>query len=417
MLFYRWKTLNQEPIADESFFSRDLALFTAAIVISTSAIIVWFGTSAPILGSSVETTFFYNETHVALAIIIGLLNGLSLLLKWKQTKGQEFIKKSIFPVAASITLTVLIVLFGGISDIMMILLILTTSFSLSVNLEIAIRIIRGNLKMLGAYVAHIGIALFILGVIGSAAYSDQTDIDLVKNQPKEAFGYQMTFTGYHPIENDTKYSFNIEVKKGDKSYKVSPVMYVSDFNNGLMREPAILTMLTKDIYVSPIGYEEGNTNTDGSSVSLEKGKTIEFNGVKITFDEFDIAPETMMAMQQGEDFEMGARLTAEFKGIKKQFELKRKSISGKVEFTSEHLKDFNVVVRLVNLSASNIDLSFSSSDGEKSKQGEEKKEVLSVTASVKPFINFVWSGVAVMVLGFFISVARRLKESLGQPTL
>jgi cytochrome c-type biogenesis protein CcmF len=411
MLFYRWKTLNEETVTDESLLSRDLALFTASIVLCASAIIVLVGTSAPIFGQAVET-FFYNEMHVPLAIIIGLLNGISLLLKWKQTKGQELIKKSVFSIAASIALTTLIILFGGISEIMMILLTLSASFAFFVNLEIAIKIIRGNMKMLGAYVAHIGIALFILGVIGSAAYDDQVDIDLIKDQPKEAFGYQLTFTGYNPIENNTKYSFNIELKKGDKNYKVSPVMYISDFNNGLMREPAILSMFTKDFYVSPLGYEEGGTHDNGSAVSLEKGGSTEFNKVKITFDEFDIAPETMQAMQQGKDFEMGAKLTAEYNGIKKQFELKRKSIGGKIEFTSESLKDFNLNIKLVNLIAGKVDLSFTPIENEKVQQAVEKKEVLTITASVKPFINFVWAGVGIMVLGFFVAVARRLKESL-----
>jgi len=41
-----------------------------------------------------------------------------------------------------------------------------------------------------------------------------------------------------------------------------------------------------------------------------------------------------------------------------------------------------------------------------------KQEVLSVTASIKPYISLVWIGVIIMVLGFFVAVARRLKESL-----
>ena len=71
-----------------------------------------------------------------------------------------------------------------------------------VNVDIAVKIIRGNMKMLGAYVAHTGIALFILGVIGSAVYSEQVDIELIKNTPKSAFGYEMTFTEIYPIENN-----------------------------------------------------------------------------------------------------------------------------------------------------------------------------------------------------------------------
>jgi cytochrome c-type biogenesis protein CcmF len=249
MLIYRWKYLNVAIASDEDLLSRDLALFTAAIVLTASAIIVFVGTSAPLFGQSVDQ-FFYNEMNLPIAIIIGLLNGLSLLLKWKQTNGQDILRKSVPSVAVSIVFTAFLVIFGGMHEIMLILLAFSASFTVAVNVEIAIKIIRGNMKMLGAYVAHIGIALFILGVIGSTAYSQETDLDLIKNQPKEAFGYKLTFTGYHPIENNTKYAFNINVEKGEKKYTVSPVMYISDFNNGLMREPAIFTFHLLDMMTS-----------------------------------------------------------------------------------------------------------------------------------------------------------------------
>jgi len=413
MLFYRWRTLTEETPVDESLLSRDLSLFTAAVVLCASAIIILVGTSAPIFGQAVDT-FFYNEMHIPLAIIIGLLNGISILLKWKNTKKEELLKKSIFSVAASLILTILIVLFGKVTDIMMIILAFSASFSMFVNLEIAIKIVRGNMKMLGAYVAHIGIALFILGVIGSAAYSKEISLDLIKGEPQEAFGYEMIFTGWNPIENNTKYAFNVSVKKGEKIYSVSPVMYISDFNNGLMREPAILTTFTRDIYLSPLGYEEGGDdghNHDGSVFQLEKGGSTQFNDINITFTEFDISAETMKAMQEGQDFEMGAVLTAQKDDLNKKFELKRKSIGGKLEYTSESFEDLNLKVELLNLQAGKIDIALSTLDGSKTQTVEEKKEVLSVSASIKPFINLVWVGVLVMVIGFFVSVARRLPES------
>ena len=45
-----------------------------------SAIIVLAGTSAPIFGQAVEIRF-YDELNLPIAIIIGLLNGLSLTVK------------------------------------------------------------------------------------------------------------------------------------------------------------------------------------------------------------------------------------------------------------------------------------------------------------------------------------------------
>ncbi len=249
---------------------------------------------------------------------------------------------------------------------MIILLSLTTAFSLFVNLDIAIKIVKGNFKMLGAYVAHIGIALFILGVIGSAVYSEQINVDLVKGKPVTAFGYEMTFTEIYPIANNTKYAFNVDVKKGNSEYKVTPVMYMSEFNNSLVREPAILTLLTKDIYLSPLGYDEGGQSQGQHShnhISLEKGSSTEFDGAKITFVKFNMAAETMQLMSDGKDFQMGAVLEIEKDGKKAETELLRKQIDGKIEFTSFESEEMNLKIDLENLSAGVIEIAFSTLDG------------------------------------------------------
>jgi len=410
MLIYRWKTLTEETPTDEGLLSRDLALFTAAIVLSASAIIVLVGTSAPLFGHAVDT-FFYNEMHAPLAIIIGLLNGLSLLLKWKTTKKEEIIKKSVFSVAASIILAILIVLFGGITDIMMIILAFSAAFSFFVNAEIAVKIVRGNMKMLGAYVAHIGIALFILGVIGSAAYSTEEDIDLVKNEPKEAFGYQLVFTGFQPIENNTKYAFNIDIKKGDKVYSVSPVMYISEFNNGLMREPAILTTLTRDIYVSPLGYEDqSQSQVQGETVNLELGDSKEIDGVKIEYKDFD-KPE-MSVMMGGGDFQMGTKLVITKDGKSYNAEPLIKKEGKDFKYIPDQVEAVNFKIELKKIDPVTQQAEFVVSKIAGDNSSEQPREVLSVSASIKPFISFVWVGVVIMVFGFFVAVARRLPESL-----
>ena len=417
MIIFRWKTLNENIVDEESLLSRELALFTAMIVLIASAIIVLVGTSAPIFGQSVDT-FFYNEMHLPLAIIIMFLNGISLLIKWKKSDAKELIKKSTYAVAGAVLFTMLLILWGGVSEIMIILLALTTSFSLFVNLDIAIKIVRGNFKMLGAYVAHIGIALFILGVIGSAVYSEEVTVDLVKGKQASAFGYDLTFTEIYPIENNTKFAFNVDVKKGNTEYKVTPIMYRSDFNNSIVREPAILTLLTKDIYFSPLGYEEGGQTQSQHShnhISLKKGDTTSFGGANITFVRFNMAAETMQLMSEGKDFQMGAVIEVEKAGKKIETELLRKQTEGKVELTSFESKELNLKIGLENLSAGVIDIAFSTLDGSESQNPivkTESNEVLSVTASIKPFVNLVWAGVAIMVVGFFVSMVRRLKESM-----
>lgn len=411
---YRWKYLEDKALYEESILSRELSLFTAAVVLGASALIVLVGTSAPLFGQSVDT-FFYNEMHVPIAIIIGLLNGLSLLVKWKSTNTKDLIRDSALSIVLSMLVTIAIIVVGGVHEIMMVILAFSSAFALIVNSEIAIKIVKGNLKNLGAYVAHIGIALFILGIIGSAAYSAEQNIDLVKDKPTKAFGYEMTFTGYTSIENNTKYAFNIKMQNGDKTYSVAPVMYIAEYNNSLMREPAILNLLSKDIYVAPLGYDEGTdqqSNTNGQTVQLQKGKEFDVQGVKLTFDKFDISAETMTAMQEGKDFQMGAVLTLNNNGKTEEFELYRKSVGGQVLFTDYVSESSGLKIQLLNLTAQTIEVSVSSSKDSQPVVQKPKEEVLTVAASIKPYISLVWIGVIVMVLGFFVAVARRLKESL-----
>ncbi len=149
-------------------------------------------------------------------------------------------------------------------------------------------------------------------------------------------------------------------------------------------------------------------------ISLEKGGSTEFEGAKITFVKFNMAAETMQLMSEGKDFQMGAVLEIEKDGKKTETELLRKQTDGKVEFTSFESKEMNLKIDLENLAAGVIDIAFSTLDGSESPSTSiqtESKEVLSVTASIKPFVNLVWAGVAIMVIGFFIAMTRRLKES------
>jgi cytochrome c-type biogenesis protein CcmF len=410
---YRWNSLTDQTQTEEGLLSRELALFTASVVLIASAIIIIVGTSAPIFGQSVDT-FFYDEMHIPLAIIIGLLNGMSLLIKWKNTKGEDLLKKSLPSLGISLVISLLIIVLGGIDKILIILLTFSMVFALVVNVEIAFKIVKGNKKMLGAYVAHVGIALFILGVIGSSVYSQQEDVNLVKNETKTAFGYEMTFTGWTPIDNNTKYSFNIDVKKGGSEYVVKPVMYVSDFNNSLMRIPAILNLPTQDFYISPNSYDEGNhsESVNGQTVSLQKGNGTEFNGASITFSRFNLGEGTMTAMQEGRDFQMGAVLTIEKNGKKEEVELLRKVTGGKSELTAYSSEEFDLRMELTKLVAGNIEIALSKISEEGDNQISHPQEILYVSASIKPFINLVWIGIAVMVFGFLISVIRRLPESM-----
>jgi cytochrome c-type biogenesis protein CcmF len=257
--------------------------------------------------------------NLPIAIIIGLLNGLSILLKWKFTESKDIWKQSRFSVAAALLLTIVIFLFSGVADIMLVVLTFSSAFALFVNGEIAYKIFKGKKSYLGAYVAHIGIALFLIGVVATGGYTQSEHVDLVKGESTNVLGHDLTFRDYTPIDNGKKYAFNVEIKKGNSTRVASPVMFVSDFNNSLMREPDIVVGFTRDFYVAPVSYSEGDGHDhSGQSISLSKGETYNYSEAKITFVEFNFPQEAMSAMMSGGDFQIGAKLSVEYNGVTKQ---------------------------------------------------------------------------------------------------
>ena len=82
-------------------------------------------------------------------------------------------------------------------------------------------------------------------------------------------------------------------------------------------------------------------------------------------------------------------------------------------FTEYISENSGLKLQLASLTAELIEVSISPlNDTHDHSMDKPKEEMLSVTAAIKPYISLVWIGVIVMVLGFFVAVARRLKESL-----
>ena len=387
----RWKFLNEHFNFEEDLLSRELALFTGAVTLIASAIIIIFGTSLPIWGKGVETSF-YNESHLPLGIIIGLLMGFSLLLRWKSTSKADLLKNAKYTVIITIVLTAAILIIGGVKDIMLGLFILSSVFALVMNLEFVINKITKNVIFLGSYIAHIGIALFMLGVIATAGFTEKQQIDLIQGEPTNVLGYQLTFTGFEPFENNTKYAFNIEIKKGDDVTLAKPVMYIAEFNNSLMREPDILNLVTKDFYIEPLGYNEEQGSNTGSDITIKKGETQSFDGKEITFTGFNFPKDAMQSMSAGTGFQIGALFNVTYNGKTEIVETLMKTTGSNKEFVPVEIKDADLRLEMTNLDASGVVSIKFSKLSDPNPMFFKTPPSLSIDVSIKPFIIFVWLG-------------------------
>jgi cytochrome c-type biogenesis protein CcmF len=323
-VLYRRNSLSNKKINREKYLSRETGLLYGALILVASALVVFVGTSAPIFGESVEVSF-YNKMNLPLVIIMCLLIGLSLFLRWRETNGNDFIKSLIIPVLISAAIAFVIHFLFGLNipfknNLLFIPFYFSILFTVVVNIQMISRVFRNGFYFWGGHLAHIGFALFLFGVLASSTLSQSRQIDLPRGIKTHVLKYDLTFLGAKPISGGNKYAFDINVETKTNDYTASPVMFISDFNNELMREPFIKEGLTKDLYFSPISYVDKSEN----------------NSVK--------ASPTLL----------------------------KQNVNGVIQ---------------------------------------NPAEVLTVDVSTKPFMSFVWLGVLIMSIGFFIVILRRNKEN------
>ncbi len=268
-VYYRRRSLAGHINIKEKFLSRENGLLYGSLFLIASALVVFVGTSAPLIGESVETSF-YNRMNLQLAVIMGLLIGLSLFLRWRETDGSNFVKSLLPSILISIIVSVTVLIMLGINNLLYVLLLFSIVFTIAVNVQKLISVFGSGYHFWGGHIAHIGFALFLFGVLASSTLSKSKQIDLPLDVKANVLNYDLTFTGAKPIEGENKYAFNINVNSKNNAFTASPIMFISDFNNDIMREPYIYVGFTKDLYFSPLSYVD----------SSEKNAKVEHTALK-----------------------------------------------------------------------------------------------------------------------------------------
>jgi cytochrome c-type biogenesis protein CcmF len=119
----------------------------------------------------------------------------------------------------------------------------------------------------------------------------------------------------------------------------------------------------------------------------------------------------MSVMMSGGNFQMGAKLTVTKNGKTETIEALMKKAEQGVTFVPVELKDADLRVELTKIDPTTKKAEFIVGKLSMPASTAQPAEILAVNASTKPFISLVWIGVAIVVIGFFVSTYRRLQES------
>ncbi|MFZ1323175.1 MAG: cytochrome c-type biogenesis CcmF C-terminal domain-containing protein [Ignavibacteria bacterium] len=410
MILYRINSLKSLSTNAGIILARESALIIGAITLCATALIISVGTSWPIFTKATVDPAFYNKMNLPLAIIIALINGISILLAWKHTDHKRFLKSLYMPVIFTVIFTTGLVILG-VDDILIAVFAASALFAFFINLNIIFKILTKSTVKAGPYIAHLGIMILFLGIIGSSKYSQEENVSLPLGEPKDALGYSLTYKGASLIPGtNEKYHFNVIVEKDGKGYLLQPIMYYSDYSEGIMKNPDIANLVTKDIYLEPISLETPEPYSAEDVVSLSKGSEKEIKGVNVKFIEFDQSKFNQESMTKGEENILGAKLEITMDGKTEELIVEQYFSKGQTQNIPAKIESndkFTFYLTKISIAGeSGVDIAIA----EDHQHSSHSAETLILTASIKPFINLVWGGTIIMALGFFASLMSRYRR-------
>jgi cytochrome c-type biogenesis protein CcmF len=436
-------------------FSRESFMWLGQLVFMLMCLLVTLGMSAPLITrlfgppANVQTSY-YNLVNAPLAIAMGLLLGLSPLLRWRKHEtppqapavksamstvglaiGAAFLGAFLLSwmhrldgkwaaafglalllwivtamvlyarvaVAAAIgaVILTLVAVVLGVRDPMPAAVIFAMSFALVSNYGTTIKGFRASWKHGIAYLGHMGVSTLLIGVIASSKYGQSAQVQLPRGEARNALGYRLTFQGLQH-QPDGKDQAVIAVTGPDRNFTARARFFWSEYNQGWMKNPHIERFVTKDLYISPLEMV-GDDPRQAGGVWFNPGETKQLGQVKYTFEGF--LPEPGNGKMK-----LTAMLTAETGGrtvpLKPVFEIDM--ASGQQTHSPDYLPgggQVNIVSADPNTGRVQVSL-----PGQEQGAGDQA-QVLAVEVSTKPFINLVWLGAIIMLSSAFMVVVRR----------
>ena len=413
LLAMRWKELTALAV-HSPFFTRESLLGISSAVMGAIALVILFGTSYLLFPfASLERTF-YDNTNLPIAIGMMILLGLSLGVQWKEESRGGVLKNSALSLAFAAVVTVILIFFG-LHDVMMGFLAFASLFAFSVNVLRMVKLARQSVRYTGGTISHIGLALLLLGIIGSGRYGEKQTASLPINEPKHVLGHELTYTGSKQSE-DGKYSFSIKVAKEGSTFSLNPVMYQSDYNNSLMRNPDYAASLTRDFYIEPVSLEEvaSPTGVAGGANSLEmkKGESKTLGDVTVTFLRFETSHKGMESMVGSGGFPVGAVLQVKHGSITEEITpitvyRGAEKPDRKIAKTKDGVVGFELVTMNVGTASMPSTVGLNVTGIAAPASPDTKTQVLVVEASVKPFMSVVWTGAVFILLGLIVALTTK----------
>ena len=233
LLASRWK---QIPISQKELdgYSPELWVFVGATVLCLAAFQVVATTSIPVYNAFLgflhiksnmalpaDQVQHYTRIQLWFGVLVGIISGVAQVLWWQRNNRESVINALSFPIMLALLGTALVVLlvryFGHTMTVPYVVLTLAGLFGVIANASTIVGLWQRRVQLSGGAVAHLGVALMLLGMLASSGYSsvisrnvsgklisrEMSDTDnadnvlLWRNESGTMNGYNVTYSGQY----------------------------------------------------------------------------------------------------------------------------------------------------------------------------------------------------------------------------
>jgi cytochrome c-type biogenesis protein CcmF len=474
ILTIRWKSLPSDA-KEVSTFSPDFWVFIGVTLLCLAAFQVTVTTSIPVYNSIAKIFNFklnmampseplkhYTVFQMWLFIGITILSGVAQYFWWKKVKT---FNQLINPLIVALLLSAISITLSGVNNWKYIILLTAGIFSVVANGSILLEIIKGNFKVAGGAVTHIGVALMLIGIMYSSAYEkvislnirdekifktekdNKENVLLYLNRPIEIKDFSLNYRGefldlrnvpgyiekkfiqplpaseYQGIAKadiidgdkiyakkgdtveyeaqNTYYQINYE-QKGKKDFNFYP-RYQINPKMGNVASPDIKNYWNRDIYTH-VNYVTTNEDKEWSlpeSFTVAMKDTFFLNDYVAILDNVETINEVDgLPIGPGDAAAQATLKILDRDGeriMKPVFAIKNREIWSKPVISNE----LGVRAQLTSIDPATGKFTFAISRGE--------REYIVLKAIEKPFINLLWLGTGLLVIGITIAATRRFR--------
>lgn len=271
LLLYAIKAAHVKAESSFELVSRETFLLLNNILLVVVAMMVLLGTLYPLLMDALQLgkisvgAPYFNALFIPLMSVLVILLGVGAHTRWKRTEPAFLVRQLGIPLILAVVVAALLSLFGGHDfewkSLMGAVLALWILFASLRDLYNRVRqkkdrfaaVLRLSRSYYGMILAHLGVAVTIVGIAMVSMYSEDRDMRMVPGDKLAFKHYEFVFEGANKVQGPNYRADRgriLVLQDGEVYTVLSPEKRFYEARGNVMTEAAIDPGLFRDLYVA-----------------------------------------------------------------------------------------------------------------------------------------------------------------------